>query len=64
MTVLVSSENTQPSESLPMTRMGTAIAMRPVRRTFWLRHLGNLGKGPRVHPQTMLAKKRVMAREM
>ena len=25
---------------------------------------GNLGKGPRVHPQTMLAKKRVMAREM
>jgi hypothetical protein len=29
-----------------------------------VRHLGNLGKGPRVYPQTMLAKKRTRAREM
>lgn len=29
-----------------------------------VRRLGNLGKGPRGYPQTMVAKKRMMAKEM
>jgi hypothetical protein len=31
---------------------------------FLVRHLGNLGKGPRVYPQTMLTKKKMMAKKM
>ena len=66
MTVVVSSENTRPSQSLPMKSMATAVVMRPLRprQTLWHIVLATWGKGPGVYPQTMLTKKRMMANEM
>jgi len=45
MTVLVSSENTRPTQSLAMRRMGTAMVMHPLRRTFWHVILATWGRG-------------------
>src|SRR5208337_258361 len=44
-TVLVTSEKTRPSESLPIKRMGTCLEIRPLRRTFWEIILTTWGRG-------------------
>src|SRR5208282_621053 len=44
-TVLVTSENTRPSESLPIKRMGTCLEIRPLRRTLWSVILATWGRG-------------------